>query len=365
MGTSPTQGACLVQGTATLNSPTAGAYFSASNIAFEAVGATTSLVIAGTNTGTYTFRNCLFSSSTAAAISCTNPNATITWDSCIIFSTTGAPLTITDASLMLLRDSSLASLSASTIGGGAQVSLVGCTSIGSYTISGTATLEVYYSTLTEVGGAEVFSIGGAARLVIYSCAISCTAASTYWANGTGTIQFNDISAIQSADSVSPTLTSIYSPLLVGNLSFDGGTSQLTTNGELIIGNSLGQPQINPLTAGAGITITNGPGTITISATGSDILNYTNVNTSPYVVQTTDEYLSVDCSIIPITIQLPDAATTGQVFYIKDRTGSANTNNITVTTVSGLVNIDGATTYTMNTQYSSINVIGNSASYEIF
>lgn len=80
---------------------------------------------------------------------------------------------------------------------------------------------------------------------------------------------------------------------------------------------------------------------------------------------TDEYLSVDCSGGPITLQFPNAATTGRTYIVKDRTGSANSNNITVTTVGGAVNIDGATTYLMNTQYSAIELMGNSTSYEIF
>jgi len=55
----------------------------------------------------------------------------------------------------------------------------------------------------------------------------------------------------------------------------------------------------------------------------------------------------------------------QVFIIKDRTGSAAANNITVTTVGGAVNIDGATSFVMNTAYQSIQVIGNGSTYEIF
>jgi len=120
-----------------------------------------------------------------------------------------------------------------------------------------------------------------------------------------------------------------------------------------------------ITGGAGIVITPGANTITISSSGITPANYKNVNTSPYVVLITDEYLSVDSSIVPITIQLPNVAALSQVFIIKDRTGSAAINNITVTTVGGLVNIDGATTFVMNTAYQAIEVIGNASTYEIF
>lgn len=120
-----------------------------------------------------------------------------------------------------------------------------------------------------------------------------------------------------------------------------------------------------ITAGAGITVTPGANTITIASSGITPATYTNVNTSPYVVLSTDEYLSVDSSGGAITIQLPNAATLSRVFVVKDRTGSAAINNITVTTVGGAVNIDGATTFVMNTAYQAVDIIGNGSTYEIF
>lgn len=120
-----------------------------------------------------------------------------------------------------------------------------------------------------------------------------------------------------------------------------------------------------ITAGAGITVTPSANAITIATSGITSVSYTNVNTSPYVVLSTDEYLSVDSSGAPITIELPNAATLSRLFVIKDRTGSAATNHITVTTVGGAVNIDGATTFVMNTAYQSIQLIGNGSTYEIY
>jgi hypothetical protein len=120
-----------------------------------------------------------------------------------------------------------------------------------------------------------------------------------------------------------------------------------------------------IAGGTGISTSAAGSTVTINATGTTVLTYTNVNTTPYVVLVTDEYLSVDSSGAPITVQLPNAATSGRVWIIKDRTGSAGTNSITVTTVGGAVNIDGATTFVMNTNRQAINVIGNGSTYEVF
>jgi hypothetical protein len=120
-----------------------------------------------------------------------------------------------------------------------------------------------------------------------------------------------------------------------------------------------------ITGGTGITVTTGANSIVISGSGSIVFTYTNVNTSPYTVLITDDYLSVDSSGGAISILLPNAATLGKTYVIKDRTGSAAVHNITVTTVGGLVDIDGAATFVMNTAYQSISVIGNNSSYEIY
>ena len=95
------------------------------------------------------------------------------------------------------------------------------------------------------------------------------------------------------------------------------------------------------------------------------LAYTSVTTTPYVVLSTDEYLGVTTSSLAITIELPNAPATGRTYTIKDSTGNASTNNITVTTVGGAVLIDGATTFVMNTNYESINVIFNGTNYEVW
>lgn len=96
-----------------------------------------------------------------------------------------------------------------------------------------------------------------------------------------------------------------------------------------------------------------------------VYKYTNVDTTPYVVLPTDAYLSVDSSALAITVQLPNTATVGRVYIIKDRTGNSFTNNITITTVGGAVLIDGLTSQTLNINYNSIQVIFNGSAYETF
>lgn len=97
------------------------------------------------------------------------------------------------------------------------------------------------------------------------------------------------------------------------------------------------------------------------------LVYTNVNhaASPYTVLATDDYISVDSSAGVVTLKFPNAPTALKEWVIKDRTGSASTNNISITTVGGSVTIDGQTTYTMVSNFTSIQLLFNGTSYEIF
>ena len=143
---------------------------------------------------------------------------------------------------------------------------------------------------------------------------------------------------------------------------------LATDGQLIIGSTAGVPAAATLSAGTNVSITNGSNSISIAANvGAQIASYTAVafGASPYVVLSTDYYIGADVTGGAITLRLPNAPTTGRVFVVKDVVGLAATNNITVTTVGGAVNIDGATSFVMNTAYESVQLIFNGSTYEVF
>lgn len=84
---------------------------------------------------------------------------------------------------------------------------------------------------------------------------------------------------------------------------------------------------------------------------------------PYAVLGTDYLILADSSAMH-TIQLPNAPAAKRVFIIKDNTGTAFTNNITVTTVGGAVTIDGATSQVINQNWGSLTVVFNGTSYRI-
>jgi len=121
-----------------------------------------------------------------------------------------------------------------------------------------------------------------------------------------------------------------------------------------------------ITAGNGVTVTPSANTITIAAT-ANFLTVTTVNhaASPYTVLSTDQFLAVDVTGGVVTIKLPNAPTTGRVIIIKDSKGSASTSNITITTVGGAVTIDGATSQILASNFSSVQLLFDGTSYEIF
>lgn len=98
------------------------------------------------------------------------------------------------------------------------------------------------------------------------------------------------------------------------------------------------------------------------------INYTNVTNamSPYTVLTTDYFISVDCSAGVVTLNFPNAPTFKQQWIVKDRTGNAAVNNITITTPGGTVTFDGLTSYIMNSNYQAINLLANATpTYEVY
>lgn len=84
---------------------------------------------------------------------------------------------------------------------------------------------------------------------------------------------------------------------------------------------------------------------------------------PYNILTSDFIIYVDTSAAR-TIRLPDAPTKDFTWIIKDNVGSATANPITVTTVSGVVTIDGDTSKSLNFDWGSWTITFNGTSFRI-
>jgi len=80
-----------------------------------------------------------------------------------------------------------------------------------------------------------------------------------------------------------------------------------TNGQLVIGNTGTQPTVSTLTAGTGISIVNGAGSITITSTGMGF-SYTEVTGTSQAMATNQGYISNNASQVALT--LPVTASIG-------------------------------------------------------
>lgn len=95
--------------------------------------------------------------------------------------------------------------------------------------------------------------------------------------GAGTINLNEVT-FSSGKNIAGTLTLAYPGTVetgtayLQNISFNRGSTTVSTNGQLIIGNTGNNPSISTLTAGTGISISNGAGSITVATDGSTIIN---------------------------------------------------------------------------------------------
>ena len=197
---------------------------------------------------------------------------------------------------------------------------------------------------------------------------SVTAFNFIIGNGTGTPALLSPSSTSGVAIVSAGISSnpIYGTVVVAG----GGTglASLTANTLLAGGtSSTGNLQQVSGVGSAGQVLTSSGSGLPTWANATTVLSITAVNNaaSPYTVLSGDQYLKVDSTAGAVSILLPNAPTTGRIINIKDSTAMAQTNNITVTTVGGSVNIDGATSYVMNTNYESINVIFDGTAYEVF
>ena len=99
----------------------------------------------------------------------------------------------------------------------------------------------------------------------------------------------------------------------------------------------------------------------VHLTSGQVVNTTSPGAYPYTTLYTDYVIWVDTSLAR-TINLIASPETGRTYRIKDITGSAAANNITITPAAG--NIDGGATFVINTNYGSADVCYNGTSWSV-
>jgi hypothetical protein len=155
-----------------------------------------------------------------------------------------------------------------------------------------------------------------------------------------------------------------------NVAGNAGTNTLTVSVDDSVANQYTADTGTATPVANNLNIFGDSASILTSATGSTVtVHFTpfirDISTTPYVVVSIDFFLAVDASGSPITIHMPNTTTTGRVFVVKDWKGQANLNNIIITTPGGVALFDGFTSYTMNAQYQSVNLIFDGTNYQLW
>lgn len=118
-----------------------------------------------------------------------------------------------------------------------------------------------------------------------------------------------------------------------------------------------------------LTFANGAGNIlNLTVSTSPIISYVSIAfiNSPYTASVTTEFISCDTSGGAIIINLPSATVAqGESWIIKDRTGQANLNNITIQSLVGGKTIDTAANYIINAAFGSVRILYNGVNYEVY
>lgn len=96
---------------------------------------------------------------------------------------------------------------------------------------------------------------------------------------------------------------------------------------------------------------------------SPILPVVIATTSPFLALSTDLFIGVNnISLVPFSVVLPANPQTGKVYIIKDVSGTAFTDPITITAVGH--NIDGSASAIIDTNYGSITLVFDGVEWSI-
>lgn len=165
-----------------------------------------------------------------------------------------------------------------------------------------------------------------------------------------------------------TLTPI-SPLIQNNRLQDGQkledmpNTSTVLDGQLMIGNTgTNEFDLSTLTAGTGIAIATAAGSITITASG--VLSGNLTRTSSAVSTTSGSFtiigITSTAAARTVTLQTADAVE-GRVYNIKDESGAAGTNFITIDT-QGAETIDGVASIDINVNYGVLKVYSDGSNW---
>ena len=195
---------------------------------------------------------------------------------------------------------------------------------GQLLIGNSTTTGLDKNTLTPLGGIQI--VNGPGTITIENTGVTSlvagpginvdVAVGDITISNTGVLSFSG-----GATGLTPSTATTGAVVLAGTLDVNnGGTGQTSyTDGQLLIGNTTGNTLAkSTLTAGSGVTITNGAGAVTIATSGTVITTAPSTKTANFSVGATDTWIINNKSGSTCTATLPSPATnTGRVLYFQN------------------------------------------------
>lgn len=199
------------------------------------------------------------------------------------------------------------------------------------------------SPLGVASGGTGLSASGAVNNVLYSDG-------TNWVSGPVPSAGAVTSFSAGTTGFTPSTGTTGSVTLAGTLAVaNGGTGQTTyTDGQLLIGNTTGNTLTKAtLTAGTGISITNGSGSITVTSTVSAVPTLNVVTGTTQAALVSNHYVLTN--VAATTVTLPASPTAGDIVWIT--VGNGLTTNVVARNGNNIQSL--AEDLTLNTAYAAI------------
>jgi len=192
---------------------------------------------------------------------------------------------------------------------------------GQLLIGNTAGQKYDLNTLTAGSGIGVTNGAGTIGIANTGVLSNVAGAGISVSSATGNVTVANTGVLSfsgGSTGLTPNIATTGAVTLAGTLDVDnGGTGQTTyTNGQLLIGNTTGNTLTKAtLTAGTGIAITNGTGSISVATNGTITTNAPVTKTADFSVASTDTWLINNKTGSTCTVTLPSpSANTGRVLY---------------------------------------------------
>lgn len=238
------------------------------------------------------------------------------------------------------------------------------------TTAGSQGNNIIYKCTFVSGTSSAISIGTGTEIIMSDCAISSS--NTNAIAGAGSLTYDVLEFPGTSSGIQSTLSLTLNPIQTGliynangsqsnpSYSFQNSTSSgMYWNGSnAVVISSGGQDQIRFFGG-------NWNSIVTAGLQAGVTFEYSNPGSFPYNVGNFEIFISVNTSGGAHTINVPNAPNTGQMYIIKDRTGNAASNNITITTPGGTVTFDGATSLTISTNHGVQRILFSGSNYEVW